>query len=157
MSLFFGLVILKSFYKDEDDDIQVGADNQFKAVVPTQGSASNSSSQYIQDTNLQSTITPSSQKNGKYKSGSFIGTSEDAYYGYIKVKVVILDGKISDVVFLDHPGDNRTSEYINSQAMPLLKAEAISKQSANVDIISGASDTSMAFIKSLERALNQAI
>lgn len=100
--------------------------------------------------------TPSSTTPGQYKDGSYTGQSADAFYGYIRVKVVISGGKITDVVFLDHPSDRQTSVEINSQAMPILKQQAIAAQSANVDGVSGATDTSMAFIQSLTDALSQA-
>jgi uncharacterized protein with FMN-binding domain len=45
---------------------------------------------------------------------------------------------------------------INQQAMPMLKQEAIQKQAARVDIISGATFTSQAFVQSLTNALDQA-
>lgn len=100
--------------------------------------------------------TPMMQTRGSYKDGNYTGTVEDAYYGYIQVQVSINNGRISDVSFLQYPNDNGTSLYINSQAMPILKSEAIQAQSAQVDIVSGASDTSMAFQQSLASALAQA-
>ena len=45
---------------------------------------------------------------------------------------------------------------INQQAMPVLKQEAIQAQSAQVDGVSGATDTSDAFVQSLTSALTQA-
>jgi uncharacterized protein with FMN-binding domain len=42
---------------------------------------------------------------------------------------------------------------INKEAMPYLKQEAIAAQSTNVDIVSGATDSSMAFQESLGSAL----
>lgn len=93
---------------------------------------------------------------GKYKNGTYTGSVEDAYYGNLQVQVLISNGKISDVTFLQYPNDNHDSQFINSQAMPVLKSEAIQAQSAQVDIVSGASDSSQAFQKSLENALQQA-
>ena len=47
-------------------------------------------------------------------------------------------------------------QYINGQAMPMLTSEAVQVQSANVDIVSGATFTSQAFQQSLGSALAQA-
>lgn len=91
-----------------------------------------------------------------YKDGTYIGTVADAYYGNIQVKAVINGGRLSDVVFLDYPKDRDRSLRISTEAMPLLKEEAIQAQSAQVDIISGATDSSGAFISSLSSALAQA-
>ena len=49
-----------------------------------------------------------------------------------------------------------TSIAINSQALPMLRNEVIAAQSANVDIISGATLSSDAFIRSLNGALSKA-
>lgn len=98
----------------------------------------------------------SPQNNGQYRDGSYVGNVEDAFYGNVQVKVIISGGQINDVQFLDYPHDRNTSVRINTQAMPYLKQEAIQAQSANVDIVSGATATSEAFIQSLSSALSQA-
>lgn len=91
-----------------------------------------------------------------YKDGSYTGSVADAYYGNIQVQVTISGGKIANIQFLQAPNDNPNSQYINQQADPMLKQEAIQSQSANVDTITGATDSSMAFVQSLSAALNQA-
>lgn len=93
---------------------------------------------------------------GAYRDGAYTGYGADAYYGTIQVRAIIKDGKIADVQFLDYPRDRNQSIRINSQAMPWLTSEAIQAQSANVDTISGATDTSAAFKESLASALAQA-
>lgn len=91
-----------------------------------------------------------------YKDGAYTGSAADAIYGYIQVKATVKDGKLTDVEFLQYPNDRRNSVEINSQAMPMLKQQAIQIQSAKVDGVSGATDTSQAFIQSLGDALQQA-
>jgi len=90
------------------------------------------------------------------KDGQYTGTAADALYGNIQVKAFIQGGKITDVQFLQYPNDRSNSIRINQQAMPYLKQEAIAAQTSQVDIISGATDTSSAFIQSLASALTQA-
>jgi uncharacterized protein with FMN-binding domain len=103
-----------------------------------------------------STVTPPPQQQGQYKNGSYTGSVQDAFYGNIQVRAVISGGKIADVIFLQFPNDNRTSQYVNSIADPMLKQEAIAVQSAQVDIVSGASASSQAFQASLADALTLA-
>lgn len=91
-----------------------------------------------------------------YKDGQYTGSSADAFYGFIQVEAVISGGKLTDVKFLQTPNDRDTSVMINSQATPILKQEAIQAQSANVSGVSGATDTSQAFVQSLSSALKQA-
>lgn len=120
-------------------------------------SADSSSGSSPPQTNTSGGSSSSSQNSTTYKDGKYTGNAADAFYGYIQVKAIISSGKITDVQFLQYPNDRQNSIYINSQAMPWLKQEAIKAQNARVDIISGATDTSNAFIESLTNALNQAL
>lgn len=90
---------------------------------------------------------------GMFKNGSYTGSAQDAYYGTVEVQATIASGKITDVTFLLYPSDRSTSRFINSQAMPMLTQEAVAAQSANVNIVSGATETSLAFRQSLADAL----
>lgn len=93
---------------------------------------------------------------GQYRDGTYTGSVEDAFYGLVQVQAVIQNGKIASVRFLQRPNDNPTTRAINDQAGPYLVQEAIQAQSARVDVITGATDTSMAFIQSLTAALSHA-
>lgn len=91
-----------------------------------------------------------------FKDGAYTGSSIDAFYGNVQVRAVVGNGRITDIQFLDYPQDHQHSQEINSYAVPQLISEAIQVQSANVDIVSGATQTSLAFQKSLGSALNKA-
>ena len=93
---------------------------------------------------------------GTYKDGTYTGSVADAYYGNVQTKATISGGKITNVTFLQYPHTHSTSVFINQQAMPYLQQEVIQTQSAHVNIVSGATYTSQAFIQSLSRALSQA-
>ena len=114
------------------------------------GSASNSSAQQA-----PASSSGSSTASG-YKSGTFTGPAVDVNYGLVQVQATVQNGKIADVQFLQYPSDRRTSQQINAIAMPYLQQEAIQAQSANVDIISGATLTSEGFQMSLQSALANA-
>ena len=114
--------------------------------TPNQSSNSSSNS-------MTPTSTPTV---GAYKNGAYTGSVQDAFYGNIQVQVVISGGKITNVIFLQYPNDNRTSQYINSQADPMLTQETIQAQSAQINGVSGASASSQAFQASLADALSQA-
>ncbi|HEX8923300.1 MAG TPA: FMN-binding protein [Patescibacteria group bacterium] len=119
---------------------------------PTAGSdTTNRSSNVSAPTN-----TPVPKSTGQYRDGSYTGDTADAYYGNIQVEAVIQNGKIAKVNFLQYPNDRDTSRMINGQAMPILTQEAISAQNAQVDGVSGATDTSQAFVQSLTSALAKA-
>lgn len=105
-----------------------------------------------------STALPTStpEINGQYKDGTYTGVEANALYGWVQVAAVVQNGQLTDVQFLQYPQDRRTSVRINSRAVPNLQSEAIQAQSANVDIVSGATLTSRAFIQSLQSALDTA-
>jgi uncharacterized protein with FMN-binding domain len=116
-------------------------------VAPTSTTAS---------TSTTSAPTPSPTSSGQYKDGSYTGSVADAQWGFVQVKAVISQGKITDVQFVEYPSDRSRSRYINSIADPELTNEAIQAQTAQVDIITGATDSSQAFVQSLADALSQA-
>lgn len=93
---------------------------------------------------------------GQYKDGTYTGSVTDAYYGNVQVSAIVSGGKISSVSFLQYPDTHSESVMINRQAMPYLQQEAIQAQNAQVQIVSGATFTSQAFIQSLSAALSQA-
>jgi uncharacterized protein with FMN-binding domain len=61
--------------------------------------------------------------------------------------------KITSVTVPQYPNHTNRSVYINQQALPYLIQETLQAQSANIQMVSGASDTSDAFIQSLQGAL----
>src|SRR5258708_13680180 len=117
------------------------------AVVPN--NARNGVPLALGATGTSGSSSTSSIPGALYKDGSYTGRVADAQWGYIQVKAVIQNGKITDVQFLQYPNDRNHSIAINNYADPLLTSEAIQAQSANVDAVSGATDTSDAFIQSL--------
>ena len=91
-----------------------------------------------------------------FSDGRFVGRREYAYYGFVRVLAVVRNGKLRDIQVTEFPSDNGTSRTINGIALPYLIQEAVSTQKARVDLISGATFTSVAFMKSLEGALARA-
>jgi uncharacterized protein with FMN-binding domain len=101
-------------------------------------------------------VSSESAVNSLFKDGEFDGQIADAYYGFVQVRAIIELGKLADVQFLSYPDDKSYSIEINKKAMLLLEAAAIKNQSARVDVIAGATNTSNAFMRSLGSALSQA-
>jgi uncharacterized protein with FMN-binding domain len=91
-----------------------------------------------------------------YKDGTYTGNVENASYGNIQVAAIISGGKLSNVQILQYPSDRRNSISVNSQALPILISETIQSQNANVNVVSGATHSSEAFVLSLQSALAQA-
>jgi uncharacterized protein with FMN-binding domain len=89
-------------------------------------------------------------------NGTFTGSDVPNRFGDVVVRVVISSGHISDVQAVQLPTDRAESAYISQVAGPMLRSEALQAQSANIDIISGATYTSESYAQSLESALQQA-
>ena len=96
--------------------------------------------------------TPSTPATGSV-SGVFTGTTVEMQYGPVQVAIDVQGGKITDVKALQYPVDRPRSQFINSQAVPLLRSEVLEAQSANINLISGATFTSEAFATSLQAAI----
>jgi uncharacterized protein with FMN-binding domain len=91
-----------------------------------------------------------------YADGEYTGDTTTIEWGPIQVKVVIQNGQISDVQFLQVPFDRTRSVEISDMAKPLLKSEAIQAQAAQVNIVSEATMTSIGFRQALASALSKA-
>jgi uncharacterized protein with FMN-binding domain len=125
-------------------------------VSPTQGNASSSPS--LSATATPPTVTPSPTPSPSPTSlnGSFTGSDFPNRFGDVQVRVVISNGHITDVQAVQLPTDRAESAHISQQVGPMLRSEALQAQSANIDIISGATYTSQSYAQSLESALQQA-
>jgi uncharacterized protein with FMN-binding domain len=89
--------------------------------------------------------------NGQY-SGDVVNTR----YGPVQVQVTISNGKIVDVTALQLPSNDPHSAQISQYVEPILRSSALQAQSAQVDMVSGATYTSDAYVRSLQAALDQA-
>jgi uncharacterized protein with FMN-binding domain len=106
---------------------------------------------------ITTTTTTTPGGGNQYKDGIYTGSVENAFYGNIQVAVTISSGTITAVnvpVYPDAPG--HTTDVTNS-TIPKLKQEALVAQSANVNVVSGATQDSEAFQQSLASALAQAV
>ncbi len=83
------------------------------------------------------------------------GPEVDNQFGPVQVEVTISGGKITDVVAVQLPNGGRSGR-ISQRAEPVLQSEALQAQSANIDTVSGATYTSLAYAQSLQAALDQA-
>jgi uncharacterized protein with FMN-binding domain len=88
-------------------------------------------------------------------TGLFTGPAVEMEYGPVQVAINVRQGKIADVKALQYPVDRPRSQFINSQAIPLLRSEVLQAQSENINVISGATFTSQAFASSLQAAIGQ--
>jgi uncharacterized protein with FMN-binding domain len=89
-------------------------------------------------------------------SGTYTGDSASTRWGPVQVQITVTDGKITDVSVLDYPNGNGRDQQINARALPVLVQETLDAQSANIDMVSGATVTSDGYLESLQGALDKA-
>jgi uncharacterized protein with FMN-binding domain len=83
------------------------------------------------------------------------GSTVATRYGDVAVEVTVASGKITAVEAVSLPSGGRSGQ-ISAYAGPVLASEALTAQSASIDIVSGATYTSQAYAQSLQSALDQA-
>lgn len=89
-------------------------------------------------------------------TGTFDGEAVVTRFGVVQVRITVQDGKIASVEALQVPNRDRHDELINDRAVPILNAEAVANQSSHLDLVSGATLTSMGYMQSLQSAIDKA-
>jgi len=84
-------------------------------------------------------------------NGTFTGPSVNVNYGNVQVKITVVNGRITDAVAVKAP-TGKNDRWTN-MAVPILKAQTLKAQSANIQGASGASYTSYGWFTSLQGAI----
>lgn len=133
-----------------------GSSNSSPATTTTEtggdGNATNTGGPMV----MASGTNMGGMKMSMYKDGTYTGPVSDAIYGKLQVVATISGGMITNVTWPVYPNDPGHTTEVNTAALPQLKQEVITAQNANVNVISGATQTSEAFQESLAAALAQA-
>jgi uncharacterized protein with FMN-binding domain len=89
-------------------------------------------------------------------SQTFKGPTEDTRHGPVQVSIVVKSKKIVNVKAGIAPNEDGRSPFLQSHAVPMLKQEVLTAQSAKINEVSGATETSDAYIQSLQSAIKKA-
>lgn len=84
------------------------------------------------------------------------GDPADTRYGPVQVRITMTGGRLAAVTAVEYPVDSPRDQEINASAIPALAQEVIAADSADVDLISGATFTSEGYLQSLQSALDKA-
>jgi uncharacterized protein with FMN-binding domain len=105
-----------------------------------------------------SASSPSSGSSGgrSTKITTYTGPVAQTRWGPVQVKISVQGGKLTKVTILQHPSGNSRDAQINNYALPILINETLTAQSANIDMVSGATVTSDGYVRSLQAALDEA-
>lgn len=149
VTLSFGVAVAMAidgyivFFKNQQTSSVANSDTSKTTTKTTSSTKSQASS-------------TSSSTTGKYKDGTYTGSSTSTRWGDVQVQITIAGGKLTKINVLNSPNSEQKSVEINEQALPTYKSEAIKAQSASIQQISGATETYKGFTGSLQNALNQA-
>lgn len=78
------------------------------------------------------------------------GTAESSKYGVVQVQVTFTGSRLTAITLLQAPNEGRALT-----ALPRLQDEAMQAQSADIDTITGATETSESYKTSLQAAIDQ--
>lgn len=140
LSTVLGLVLLLSFKTPETSGVSATGRTLQAGVDQPVGGASRA-------------LTGAGTKRG-YSDGTVTGQDVSTRYGDVQVQVTISGGAITDVTALQLPDGDGHSSRISSAVEPMLRSMALQAQSANIDLVSGATYTSGAYRESLQSALD---
>jgi hypothetical protein len=76
--------------------------------------------------------------------------------GVVQVTITLQYGAVTDIEMTRYPTSDRRATQISLDAEPYLEREALETQSAEIHIVSGATETSYAYIRSLREVLEEA-
>ncbi|MEV4512101.1 FMN-binding protein [Dactylosporangium sp. NPDC049525] len=88
--------------------------------------------------------------------GSYLGAVVTNPYGPVQVRVDVRGGRLVDVVAVRLPTAAARGIEIGMRATPVLREQALERQSADLDTVSGATYTSDGYRRSLQSALDAA-
>jgi uncharacterized protein with FMN-binding domain len=87
---------------------------------------------------------------------TYAGDAVMTRFGNVQVQITVVDGTISAAEVLQVPMEDRHDQMINSRAVPVYNEETVSAQSADIDVVSGATVTWDGYTQSLQSAIDQA-
>jgi uncharacterized protein with FMN-binding domain len=93
----------------------------------------------------------------RMKDGSYLGRDVSAGpHGDVQLRIQVKSGKMTTITIVKQPNESGQSARLTSDAFRKMTAEALQEQSAEVDIVSGATESCEAYIESLQSAIDAA-
>ncbi len=93
---------------------------------------------------------------GSSASKTYAGEAVSTRFGNVQVQITVTDGRITASDVLQVPYEDRHDQMINSGAVPIYNDETVQQQSADIDVVSGATVTWEGYTQSLQSAIDAA-
>ena len=178
MGTVSGLVLLFSYHTSTNGQAATVAttdtgESQSSGTTPNAGesasssgsgaSSSDATAEESQDSSSSSSTDSSTDSSASSSSaaptaasGTYTGDAVQTRYGAVQVEITVENGVLTSSNAIQYPNRDRHDQQINSYAVPVLNAAAVQAQSADIDSVSGATFTSLAYAQSLQSAIDQA-
>ena len=147
------IVVLIFGYHTSTNDTSAATVPGASSSAPSAGSSAPSSSS---PSSTSGSSSGSSSGSASSPTRTYTGSVAQTRWGPVQVKITVQDGKISKVTVLQQPNGNPKDVAINDNALPILISNTLNAQSANIDMVSGATVTSEGYLESLQAALDEA-
>ena len=148
------IVVLLFGYHTSTNKTSAAAVTSSASSPATTSSSEPSSSSSSPSSSPSSSSSTSSSNSTKTKT--YTGSVAQTRWGPVQVQITVQGGKITKVTVLQQPNGNHKDAEINSYALPILVQDTLNAQSAQIDMVSGATVTSDGYLTSLQSALDQA-
>lgn len=154
MSTLSALVLLFSYHTSTSSTLAAGTTplTSAQAVAPPTKKTTTTGGTTTGGTTTGGTTTGGTTS----ASQTFTGDAVDTQYGPVQVQITVADGKVTSAQTVQVPMEDRHDQEINSQAVPVYNGEVVDAQSAQIDVMSGATVTWGGYTQSLQSALDQA-
>ena len=87
--------------------------------------------------------------------GTATGPLIETPYGPVQIRITVAAGTMTEIVEVKLPFEHEHSRWIRANLVPQLRQRVLTAQSADVDVVSGATYTGQGYLASLQGALDQ--
>jgi uncharacterized protein with FMN-binding domain len=87
--------------------------------------------------------------------GTATGPPFETVYGPVQVQITVVAGTITEIAEVKLPSEHLHSLWIRENLVPQLRQRVLTAQSADVDVVSGATYTGQGYLASLQGALDR--
>lgn len=88
--------------------------------------------------------------------GDYVSSRHEFMWGDLRIKIFVRGGQIAGLQAVQYPDHRAQSLYLSELALPALESEVIKNQTAQVDTVSSATDTSYVFQDAVADAIVKA-
>ncbi|HNV41087.1 MAG TPA: FMN-binding protein [Ornithinibacter sp.] len=156
LSTISTLVLLFSYSTSTSASASVAASVVAEADTGSDGTDTPTQPDTSTQTPAQTESSAASGSSTSTAARTILGDAIMTRYGNVQVQITVANGAITASEVTQVPWSNGKDQQINGRAVPVLNAEVVDAQSAGIDMVSGATYTSEAYIRSLQSAIDQA-